>query len=90
MEREPNIVGNLIRVWQKQAATLTTDGVPVDQEKPVTVRPNIINLSDNILLAHYQRERRYLTCLSARLLWDPTLHQGVHLTKSMSPIFRPS
>ena len=58
MKWEPNIVGYPISVWRKQAATPTTDGVPVDQDKPVTVRPNIMDLSDNILLAHYQRERR--------------------------------
>ena len=59
MKWEPNIVGHPINIWQKQAATTpVTDGAPADQDKPVTVRPNMIELSDNILLAHYQRDRR--------------------------------
>jgi hypothetical protein len=48
MKWEPNIVGHPINVWQKHA----------NQDKPGTVRPNLVELSDNVLLAHYQRDRR--------------------------------
>ena len=63
MRWEPNITGYPIDVWQKQAENRTTDSVPsttgdVDQANSATVCPNIMDLSDNILLAHYQRERR--------------------------------
>ena len=69
MKWEPNITGHPIDVWQKQAANRTTNSVPsitggvdransVGQANSATVRPSIIDLSDNIMLAHYQRERR--------------------------------
>lgn len=64
MKWEPNIVGYPIsvgypsRVWQKQAATPTTEGVPLAHINSVTPRPNIMDLSNNIMLAHYQRDRR--------------------------------
>ena len=61
MKWEPNIVGYPIRAWQKITAAPTTEGVAVDDTKSVTLRPsdndNIV-LSDNIMLAHYQRDRR--------------------------------
>jgi hypothetical protein len=59
MKWEPNIVGHPINVWQKQgAATPVADSVPANQDNPVTVRSNLVELSDNVLLAHYQRDRR--------------------------------
>ena len=64
MKWEPNIVGYPtsvgypISVWQKQAATPTSDSVPVGRSNAVTVHLNIMDLSDNIMLAHYQRDRR--------------------------------
>jgi hypothetical protein len=59
MKWEPNIMGHPINVWQKQgASTPVADSVPANQDKPVTVRPNLVELSDNVLLAHYQRDRR--------------------------------
>lgn len=65
MKWEPNIVGIPISVWQKQAATPTAEGVPAGDTNSVTLRSNAIKsdndniaLSDNIMLAHYQRDRR--------------------------------
>jgi hypothetical protein len=64
MKWESNFVGYPISggypisVWQKQAATPTTKGVPVGHTNSVRRRPNIIRLSDNVMLAHYQRDRR--------------------------------
>jgi hypothetical protein len=59
MKWEPNIVGYPIRIWQGVGVTQVTEGVPVNA-KPVK-RPsdndNIV-LSDNVMLAHYQRDRR--------------------------------
>lgn len=65
MKWESNIVGYPISFWQKQAATPTAEGVPADDTNSVTLRSNVLEsdndniaLSDNIMLAHYQRDRR--------------------------------
>ena len=65
MKWETNIVGHPISVaapisgWQKQAAIpTTTEAVCVDPPTSVTLRSKIMDLSDNIMLAHYQRDRR--------------------------------
>jgi hypothetical protein len=55
MKWEANIVGYPISGWPKQVARPTTGSVPAN---PVAIQPNIMDLSDNIMLAHYQRERR--------------------------------
>ena len=59
MKWEPNIVGYpiseyRISVWQNHGSRPRTNDVRVE---PVTARPTM-DLSDNILLAHYQRDRR--------------------------------
>ena len=64
MKWEPNIVGNPIRVgdsasvWQKPAFTPATEGLPVGHTNSVMPPPNTMKLSDNVMLAHYQRDRR--------------------------------
>ena len=60
MKWEPNIagkpvVGYPISFWQKDAATRTIEAV--DQTNSETVRPHIVEVSHNIMLAHYQRDR---------------------------------
>ena len=57
MKWEPNIVGYPISDWPKHAATPFTEGVSVDRVYPPTALPNTMDLSDNIMLAHYQRDR---------------------------------
>jgi hypothetical protein len=59
MKWEPNIVGYPIKIWQK------VDAVPPKEEVPVDTKPakrpsdnDNIALSDNVMLAHYQRDRR--------------------------------
>ena len=58
MKWEPNIVGYPISIWPKQADTQMSGGAPVDHSYSVTALPNIMDLSDNIMLAHYQSDRR--------------------------------
>jgi len=54
MRWEPNIVGYPISGWPTRVVMPTTLGLP---SKAVAVQPNIMDLSDNIMLAHYQRDR---------------------------------
>ena len=63
MKWEPNIVGYPISDWPRQAATPKpsatplTEGVFVDRAHSATALASIMDLSDNIMLAHYQRDR---------------------------------
>ena len=57
MKWEPNIVGYPISDWPKHVATPLTEGVSMDRVCSATELPNIMDLSDNIMLAHYQRDR---------------------------------
>ena len=57
MKWEPNIVGFPISVWPTRAAMPLVEGVPLDQVPLATAVPNIMDLSDNIMLAHYQQDR---------------------------------
>jgi hypothetical protein len=62
MKWEPNVTGNQINIGRRQTVKATPDGVPTLAGRVVhanfRVRPTSMDLSDNVLLAHYQRERR--------------------------------
>jgi hypothetical protein len=62
MKWEPNITGYRIGIGRRQAVKATTEGVPTLAGRVVhakfRARPTSMDLSDNVLLAHYQRERR--------------------------------
>ena len=62
MKWEPNIVGYPITLWPRQAAHPSTEGVSdrghsAHRAHSTTELPKITELSDNIMLAHYQRDR---------------------------------
>ena len=56
MKWEPNIVGYPSSVWPMRVAIPLAAGVHLVLVPPLPV-PNIMDLSDNVMLAHYQRDR---------------------------------